>query len=116
MTDFMGDTAWLVGQPEPTASVDGAMIDLSSCMLPAWPWAPTRRRKASRPLHPTAPQATAAGSREPRVLAGDDLLRANRAAPRGAAFTLCQGRPTPLAVTRAMGIARQALTGSTAPT
>jgi hypothetical protein len=55
MTDFMGDTAWLVGQPVPVASVGAAVIDLSACMLPAWPWAPTSRRKDSRPLHPTAP-------------------------------------------------------------
>jgi hypothetical protein len=55
MTDFLGDTAWLVGQPVPLASLGDAVIDLSSCMLPAWPWASTGRRKASRPLHPTAP-------------------------------------------------------------
>jgi hypothetical protein len=57
MTDSTGDTAWLVGQPVPTASLGDAVLDVSSCMLPAWPWVPTGRRKDSRPLHPTAPHA-----------------------------------------------------------
>src|SRR6266478_2305335 len=57
LTDFMGDTAWLVGQPVPVASLGDAVMDVSSCMLPAWPWAPAGRRKDARPLHPTAPHA-----------------------------------------------------------
>src|SRR6266478_4527766 len=57
MTDFMGDTEWLVGQPVPVASLGDALMDVSSCMLPAWPWAPTNRRKYSRRLHPTSPHA-----------------------------------------------------------
>ena len=57
LTDFMGDTAWLIGQPVPVASLGDAVMDVSSCLLPAWPWAPTSRRKDSRPLHPTAPHA-----------------------------------------------------------
>jgi hypothetical protein len=57
MTAFMGDTAWLVSQPVPAASLGDVVLDVSSCMLPAWPWAPTGRRKDVRPLHPTAPHA-----------------------------------------------------------
>src|SRR5882724_7047519 len=56
LTDFMGDTAWLIGQPVPVASLSDAVIDVSSCMVPAWPSASTGRRKESRPLHPTAPR------------------------------------------------------------
>jgi len=54
-TDFMGDTAWLFGQPVPVTSLGNAVMDVSGCMLSAWPSAPTCRGKASRPLHPTAP-------------------------------------------------------------
>jgi hypothetical protein len=56
-TGFMGGTAWLVGQPVPHAALGDAVMDLSACMLPAWPWAPTGRRKDSRPPRPTAPPA-----------------------------------------------------------
>jgi hypothetical protein len=55
LTSFMGDTAGLVGQPVLHASLGDAVMDVSSCMLPPWPWASTGRRKDSRPPHPTAP-------------------------------------------------------------
>jgi hypothetical protein len=35
------------------ASLADAMVDLSACLLPAWPWASTSRRKDSRAPHPT---------------------------------------------------------------
>jgi hypothetical protein len=57
MADFMGDTAWLVSQPVPAASLGDAVLNVSFCMLPAWSWTPTGRRKDVRPLHPTAPHA-----------------------------------------------------------
>jgi hypothetical protein len=83
MTDFMGDTAWLVGQPVPAASLGEAVMDVSACMLPAWPTASTGRRKDSRPLHPTAPPR-AARRRLPR----------SSSAGRGRAHAGRPGRPT----------------------
>jgi hypothetical protein len=84
MTDFLGDTAWLVGQPVPVASLGDAVINLSSCMLPAWPPAPTARRKDSRPLHPTAP---------PRADRRRQLQRTSGAG-RGRAHAGRPGRPS----------------------
>jgi hypothetical protein len=117
MTDFLGDTAWLVGQPVPVASLGDAVINLSSCMLPAWPPAPTARRKDSRPLHPTAPPR-ADRRRQFQRTSGAGRGRRTQVVPAArvrATLTLCQVRPTPWAATRAMGTARQALTGQTVP-
>jgi hypothetical protein len=53
LMNILGDTErWACQQVLP-ASLGDAMVDLSGCMLPAWPWGLTGRRKDSRAPHPT---------------------------------------------------------------
>ncbi len=114
ITNFMGDTAWLFGQAVPVTSLGNAVMDVSGCMLPAWPSAPACRGKASRLCTRRRRRVRAGvGSRAPRVLAADGPTQLVPAARLGTTLTLCQVRPIPRAATRPMEMARRAPSGST---